>query len=163
MYGTGKECKHLSPTEAAYIAGVIDGEGCIGVIFRGPKPGKYRQGDFAFHISICMSTPEVINALVRYTGLGSLLGPFESDPSKHPIYRWSVTSRGAVSLAEQIAPYLQLKTSQAELMMNVNQKLLLFPERRHDLEWLRKIKQTFHDYNSRGRKRVALQELGICR
>jgi hypothetical protein len=148
-YGTGKRCDLLDPIDAAYAAGLIDGEGYIGMCYRKPNP-KYEYGAFCPLIAINMNSKGVLQWLATFTAIGNVLGPYEKGGNRAPGFQWSVTSAGAASFAEQIRPYLKVKQPSADLLIEVDAELSRNPARMRDQEWLMKVKATFHDLNARG-------------
>jgi len=93
----------MKPTFKAYVAGLMDGEGCIAIL-------RDRRGYYKLQIQITQKYPgEVFRKLERHFG-GSTY-----DDGKYGKKRWQVTSRQATKMLMKIIPYLELKRDQAAL------------------------------------------------
>src|ERR1700677_1482106 len=90
-YGTGRACNPLSNTDAAYIAGLIDGEGTVGVTWRKPTSIS-RHGRFGFHVAGNMTAEVVLDWVAEATGIGSKIGPFDTEGNRAKSFRWAATS-----------------------------------------------------------------------
>jgi hypothetical protein len=116
---------HLTEAEKGYLAGIIDGEGCIRLARR---LGKRGQHIYLIQVVIANTSPKLhewleskipgsgyVNKKTHYT---------DPRPSSHPAqwkpsYRWIVSgSRFAIVFLKEIAPYLIIKREQAELLIN---------------------------------------------
>jgi hypothetical protein len=97
----------FSPTDLAYCAGIIDGEGSIG-IYRRLERRTYR-----ITVAVAMCETEAVTLLCELFG-GSIAVGCRTDRDKHrPQYAWhAAASMGALCLRE-ILPYLRIKKAQA--------------------------------------------------
>ena len=115
-YGKDKLIKSISQpivlkeTEKAYIAGIIDGEGCITM----GKGGRDRS-DYHDSITVEMACSEVPNFLYKLSG-GSLKERNREGRTKK-FWCWYIRAKGGEELLTQIIPYLVLKKRQAELFL----------------------------------------------
>jgi len=97
----------------AYFAGLIDGEGYIGMESRGG--GWYRPC-----IRVKMTCQRTIEAIRAHFLVGRVVlrHPATSSPYYKPTHKpqweWCVTYKGAISVLERIMPYLITKKSIAE-------------------------------------------------
>ena len=104
----------LSPPTAAYIAGLIDGEGCIGInkvtrpVERGYPSGFVYRGD----VSVTMTTPDVLYWMQRESGVGQV-NPKKPQPNRQDTWTWRVGSRQGSCLLVTILPHLRVKHLQA--------------------------------------------------
>lgn len=116
-------------TDKAYIAGFIDGEGCIGIYQR--HKGK-DKGHYEPKVSIGQSNKEILEKILKmmdnlkssYVSLSckGTIGNRTKDYYQLNIFRLSSIKE----LLEEIYPYLILKQKQAEIMLNfVNHRLTL--------------------------------------
>jgi hypothetical protein len=95
--------------EAAWIGAIVEGEGCISLIKR---PRRLRHwGGYDAKIIVTNTDPEVISALLRLTGIGSVL--LKNRNSSHvlhptkPCYNWTVSRyEDVIALGRQILPFL---------------------------------------------------------
>jgi hypothetical protein len=150
-YGIGRPCKILSVAEAAYVAGLIDGEGCIGMVTRKPT-AACKNGRFVLHVSVAMTSPLILDWLIEITGIGTRnrSGYKPSSDTRSPFFRWQVTSSGAASLVEQLLPYLRLKQKNASALLRVHRELVRYPAQKFDKQWLLRTRETFRALNQKG-------------
>lgn len=94
-----------------YLAGLIDGEGCISV-------GKQTRKDmispyYHLRISIEMTSKEVINKI--YQHYGGSLHKQKNRLNRKAVYTWSITGKYAYELLSLLIPYLIIKRQEAIL------------------------------------------------
>jgi len=121
---TGSVIGHLSETEKGYLAGIIDGEGCIMLARHLGKRGKY-----VYHVYVAIANTSV--ALhhwleQRLPGAGYVrqrrrVKVDARSTSNQPLWRtgydWIISgNRVAMVLLREITPYLVIKRAQAELL-----------------------------------------------
>jgi hypothetical protein len=107
----------ISETQYAYLAGLIDGEGCL---FISKYQGKHNVTPvYRAQIIICMTNKEVIDYICEVTGAGkSYFSPARSDKLSH-IYRWVVNSYDDIKIIlNGIMPHLRVKKTEAEMMLD---------------------------------------------
>lgn len=110
---TYRKVKKLSREDAAYIAGVIDGEGTISLSRR--HRGEYRQ----LVISISSTEPQLLRYVHTAIGAGRITNKRASRINHTPSVTYVIDNRQALALLEQIAPYLRTyKAQRAELILN---------------------------------------------
>ena len=106
---TVQRTKVMSLTDAAYLAGIIDGEGSVGVW----KNGVYRIA--AVHVA---NTDKGLMVWLRRTvGKAGYLHPKLDDGfgRTKPCYDWSVQAQiDVLSLLKQVAPYMVIKRNKAQ-------------------------------------------------
>lgn len=113
------EILSLTPEERAYMAGLIDGEGCIFAASVGPN----RHRTVYPIVCVAMTHYGVIEWLCLRLKAGTVKnhGSAKSRPAHYkPQYRFSVFGKRAILLCSTLLPYLKVKRRQAELV-------LLFP------------------------------------
>jgi len=112
----------MSPTEAAYVAGIIDGEGWVEYRYvqrrRNTRPGKpiYRT------LIIRMEVPQVDGRLIDYLMKTTAEGNRDIKRyPKHPTYkdqhRWRLSHHAVYRVLKQIYPYLIVKREKAQLVI----------------------------------------------
>ncbi len=90
----GKQCREcraidyptpnvISPAEAAWIAGIIEGEGCF-------SPSGDRG---AWSICVVMTDQDVIQRLHDLTGIGSIYTMREADNTRKKAWQWGIYNR----------------------------------------------------------------------
>ena len=110
---TCRKVKKLSREDAAYIAGVIDGEGSI-LLSR-----KHRGENRQFVISISSTEPQLLKYIHTAIGAGRITNKRAARINHTPSVTYAIDNRQALALLEQIAPYLRTyKTQRAELILN---------------------------------------------
>ena len=92
----------------AYVAGVIDGEGCIGLYC--PQSTHSTQ----LQVKVSLTNKELVYWFYSTFGGGFRYEPARNERSK-PSYRWLVGGNQALKFLKQVHPYLRLKKPQAEI------------------------------------------------
>lgn len=103
---TPMDVKALTTPEAAYIAGLIDGEGTITLT------RKHRNENRQLAITISNTERRLLNFVLTAIGAGKITGKRTSQPHHTPSFTYALYNRQALNLLEQIHPYL--KTYKAE-------------------------------------------------
>ncbi|MCD6006905.1 LAGLIDADG family homing endonuclease [Halomonas sp. IOP_31] len=103
----------LTADELAYMAGMIDAEGCIAI-------GRDRYKVTPWH-RLQVSVANTDQRLM--TWLTERFGGFVCSVKRHKVehkhgYQWYITQEGAASLTRALAPYLVIKRAQAELAVS---------------------------------------------
>ena len=108
---------NLSVVDAAYLAGLIDGEGSIAVsrTQTGAAAKACKRGHaYRASVTVTMTDLDLLKWAKRATGVGQIC-PKKVNVIKHrPAWTWSVWSTQAAALLEQLLPYLRIKKGQAE-------------------------------------------------
>ena len=106
-------CKTLSPTDAAYLAGIFDGEGSIGV-------SRYRNKEnacgykFEPYVNITNTSKAMLDWVCEKTGLDKVYDRKESSiKAKRRCWRWSARRLEVAPLLRQVIPYMVVKKDQA--------------------------------------------------
>lgn len=102
----------VSDIDCAYLAGLFDGEGTIGIYYR---RRNYIQ-------SVKMSSVDIRDLRELYESFGCI-GSFavydNKSTTNYPQARWGITKRSEiVSFLNLLLPFLRLKRSQAVLMLD---------------------------------------------
>jgi hypothetical protein len=96
-----KVARTLTIADAAYLAGLVDGEGTISLSRR--HANERRQ----LVISISSTELELVDWPVRATGVGKVTRKRTSSDKHAPSLTYSVSNRQALAVLEQIAPFLR--------------------------------------------------------
>ena len=112
VQSTCAELKTLTPTEAAYLAGLIDGEGSFFIA----KLKRANKIGFTYTPTmVIINTSDVMITLChRY---GGHYQAQEHTVNWKTVHRWYISSRLVKHYLPQIMPYLQIKPLQAVVMM----------------------------------------------
>lgn len=100
-YSSSKEPNKLSETDAAYMAGIFDGEGCIN--YR--DSGRYQE---KASIQVRMTNKEVLTWIADKSGLGNCTQQ-KTLPSGKECFQWSTSGWGAALLLLQLDKYIIVK------------------------------------------------------
>lgn len=102
-------------TKLAYLAGVIDGEGCIG-IRRTKRTGSCKSTRYSAAVTVGNTSRVLIEQLVRAFGVGCVTYRYPTK-TKRACYLWSLSSRGAREVLRAVQPYLIVKREQAAVLL----------------------------------------------
>lgn len=91
----------LSVTDAAYLAGIIDGQGTISL------SRKHRTDNRQLAISVSSTERPILEYIQTACGVGKITGKRNYNSKHAPSYTYTVCNRQALSLLEQISQYLQ--------------------------------------------------------
>lgn len=147
---TGSLARKLTPIEAAYLAGIIDGEGSIILYKRGKGA--------ALRLSVANTNPELIRWCVSMAGVGNVVRKESDNPRHKSSYLWLVNSQAAASVLEQIVVYLVIKVRQAEIAIEFQNRLKV-PCHKADKEWQKQWRTEMRVLNRRGPMPEAEQHL----
>lgn len=117
--------KLMSPAEAAYIAGLLDGEGTVCLAAR--KDKDCRNHFFYPRVQISNTSLDLLDRVLEITGNGYVTRSSSPEGQK-PGYVWKIGARQARYILPQVLPYLVLKRRQAEIV--IQQGELLEEDRR---------------------------------
>lgn len=102
----------MTSTDWAYLAGIIDGEGCIGVYW--DKSSK----TYKLTLAISSTSVEWLIALQEKFGLGNVhVQKHKAKKNWKLQAHWSLTHSHAQEILRGCLPYLGIKKSQAELAL----------------------------------------------
>lgn len=102
----------LSGIDAAYIAGLIDGEGTVSLL------RKHKQDNRQVVVSISNTDCPLINYLLEAIGAGKATGKRTYSERHTPSFTYAITNRHALDLLRQVAPYLRTyKARRTELLL----------------------------------------------
>jgi hypothetical protein len=105
----------MTDTELAYAAGIIDGEGCIGIYKRNAlnrTAGGDGRRTYRTMITVAMCEPTIVEFLYRIFG-GCQSRIRASGPKSRPQFSWTIAAVQAGRCAELLLPFLRLKNRQA--------------------------------------------------
>lgn len=109
---TYRKTNTLSVADAAYIAGLIDGEGTVTLSRR------HRKDNRQLVVSISNTERPLLEYVLKTVGTGVLARKRISKEHHTPSLTYSVTNRQAISLLEQITPFLKTyKLERSQLIL----------------------------------------------
>ncbi len=103
------------PHLLAYLAGVIDSDGSIGIkrSTYGMRHGNGGQATYSERVMCRQVTPQAIDILRdTFGGYRGITAP--STPRGKPLHSWQVTDLKAVACLQALRPFLHVKTAQAD-------------------------------------------------
>jgi LAGLIDADG endonuclease len=106
----------ITEVEKAYLAGLVDGEGCIAI--NRSADSRYVEG-FAYYprVTVAMCDREPLEYYKVLTGFGALNSKPSYKKGWTPIHQWTVSTRQAEKLLKMIYPYLKIKREQAQIFL----------------------------------------------
>jgi hypothetical protein len=135
----------LTKTERAYLAGLIDGEGCIAIVKR-LRPA-HKSPEYTLHIVIAQSNQSFLCLWQRKTSLG-FVSPAGKNGSQRFIFQWRIGSRQAEELLRLVCEFLILKREQAEIALEFRESI-----------WPRKAQLTIQEIEMREDWRFRISQL----
>lgn len=149
--------------QKAYLAGIIDGEGCIRICKQRPRAINRDYSTIYFlRIEVRMVDREAIDFLKSVFGGGVYV--YKNHKSSKPvIFDWIVSHRNAVKIIKDIYPYLRVKKNQADLALKFSETIgkvgrnkngtskkltnRILSIREHLFEEMKKAKKTYQSYS----------------
>lgn len=140
-YRSGRKALELGVVDAAYIAGFVDGEGCIFAYMR--------RDVIALRLHIVNTKRDVLDWIREVTGVGNVTRWATSSPKHANRYDWIANAEAAGSVLAQILPYLRVKAAQADLALDILARLS-DPAFKADRSWQRAKRDAMKAMNARG-------------
>jgi len=107
-----RKVKKLSREEAAYIAGIIDGEGTISLTRK--HRGEHRQ----LMVSISSTEQPLLKYVLKIIGAGRITNKCTYRDNHTPSVTYAISNRQALAVLEQVRPYLKTyKAKRAQLIL----------------------------------------------
>ena len=100
----------METEDIAYLAGIVDGEGCISVMRL--SRGNRSSATFMARISVAMTSEKIVRWIKATTEVGTVHVKCHQ-PGRKKQWLWLVNSRNAVGLLRTLLPFLKLKKPQA--------------------------------------------------
>lgn len=106
------DVKTLSRTNAAYIAGLIDGEGTVTLT------RKHRNENRQLAVSISNTEKPLLEFVLEMIGAGKITGKRTTSSKHSPSFTYAVYNRQALKLLKQIQPFLRTyKSARSALIL----------------------------------------------
>lgn len=120
-----------------YLAGLMDGEGCVG-IRRVQTKATYGRPCYCLVIQLAMTYQPVIEILCEEFGGVIYIDHWYVHLKHKPSYKWTVYGRKAAAILAKMLPTLIVKREQAELALrfqaNMHEKFNGYPVKLTDAE-----------------------------
>jgi len=109
---------HLKENEKYYLAGIIDGEGCVS--FTRSKSEYSDKYIYRMQLTITNTSNNLLDWLEsRFEGKGHICKSIRKTNNKRTCWDWTISGpRRTVRFLQEISPYLIIKREQAELLHN---------------------------------------------
>jgi hypothetical protein len=106
------DVKPFSPPEAAYIAGLIDGEGTITLT------RKHRNENRQLAVTISNTEKDLLDYVLDTIGAGKITGKCTTRAHHTPSFTYAIYNRQALDLLKPVHPYLKTyKAKRATLIL----------------------------------------------
>jgi hypothetical protein len=119
-----------SQTHWAYIAGIMDADGCF-MISRHHRKTLKRvarllnverwSATYMANVKVCMIEPEAVRFIQNVSGIGKITldGARSSRPNSKPIYHWLERDKAKIiPFLEQVIPFLKVKKNRAQHLLD---------------------------------------------
>jgi hypothetical protein len=142
----GNRAREMSATDAAYLAGIIDGEGHISIYggYGGADPHRYRA-----HLGVANTSMSLLEWCKSATGVGGIAVQRKVSETRKAVWQWMVVSEGAASVLVQVLPYLVIKADRAKLVVEFQSRLRQ-PALKADRAWQHDVVARVRELNARG-------------
>jgi len=115
----------LTPNEKdiVYLAGIIDGEGYIGIVKYKTKP---YVSDYTFTLRLTVTNTNLIlmNWIqLNFGGTVHKHAPRDTHPNHRITYTWRIGCSKATSILRKVYPYLIVKQSEAKLAIKFQKQM----------------------------------------
>lgn len=102
----------MNDTEAAWLAGFLDGEGSLMVL----RTVRRKYVSYVPAISATSTTPALVQTVYRLCG-GKVSKPFQPKGNSKTAQVWMLTGKRVGPVLRKVSPYLVAKRQQAELLI----------------------------------------------
>lgn len=125
----------------AYLAGIIDGEGCIAIDRKKHSDVRKEWMSYAVVLSVGNNSFELITWLKDNFG-GNITEYVRED--KRTYWRWATSEKKTLrNILKQTRPYLVIKKEQADLAISYSEKCCQLSGRRGVPIWLKRRREEY--------------------
>jgi hypothetical protein len=130
----------MDRTERAYMAGIIDGEGCIYVNKRKPTGRRVTPG---YGVKVCISITDrgLVDWMAAHAGLQSIHHVANPGPNRKPKWYCAWNNSMAELLLNQVREFLVIKTRQADLGLELLAHMRTTPLEKNALNMMAPVSQ----------------------
>lgn len=110
----------ITETDYAYLAGLIDGDGCVLVRRRDHKarPGDRQRGpSFSLNVKVGGETKHIYDLRKKHGNVGSVYT--RKGKRKRHLAEWTIAAKRGRALLEKVVPHLILKRPQGLLVLQM--------------------------------------------
>lgn len=141
----GVLAEDLTVPQQAYLAGMIDADGHIGIYNRATAKGCGAR----LRLSVSNTDTTLLEWIQATTGIGSIVPKDKGNARCKPTYEWVTSAEAAASVLKQVIPYMIVKRARAELAIEY-QVGLSDPINRADVESRERYRAEMLRLNKRG-------------
>jgi hypothetical protein len=107
----------VAETDKAYLAGLIDGEGCIHIAetLNHRTPNRPPVTEMHLIVAITSVDRDFLDYYQKLTGLGSVHNGSKDHDNCRATFQWWITSKQATAMLFLVYPYLKIKKEQADI------------------------------------------------
>lgn len=137
---------NITDIELGWLAGILEGEGSFVL---GTTPKGYPR----YEVTVSMTDEDVINELLRITGMGRIYGPYKKKKVQwKPSWKWSVVKEADVKdLCLRVKPLMYRRRR-----LQINRLLTVLYQRRNE----RQIPKLIYEHYGKYRVIVKGRRLG---
>lgn len=111
----GAKINKMSKCQLAYIAGILDGEGCIAISKKKCRDGTAKGIQYRLYVSVANTDLKMIKFIKQTTGVGSIYKIKRNCERHKTAWRWNLWSIQASDLLRDVHSYLITKKNQAKI------------------------------------------------
>ena len=112
--------KELTQAEVGYLAGLLDGEGCISVLRVRSRRERLKGRvvtHYAIQIRIGNTFPRLLDWIAEKVGGRVYAIRWKARGNRKPCWHWYIGGKAAKPFLELVRPYLIVKAKQADVAM----------------------------------------------
>lgn len=109
--------QNIADEQWAYLAGIIDGEGCICI--HGQKCWNRKRTKRYTYYTLFLTVGNTSYRLLKWLhdNFGGSLAPAKKKENRRQVWHWNTASKHAEDILTRVLPYLVIKKDQAELAL----------------------------------------------
>jgi hypothetical protein len=113
LMGEGK----MPKLSAGYVAGFIDGEGCLSVFKSKPRPSR-SYAEYVAVLVVVNTNRDVLEAIRDWVGTGTVYDASRASAMHKRTYQYHAKGRQLIPILKRLMPHLVVKRRQARLMLD---------------------------------------------
>jgi hypothetical protein len=110
-------------TDKAYLAGIIDGEGCI-CFHKTHKNDVIRNSSYCPRVRITNTNKPLLDWVMVTVGLGNVRRMKMYPSNNIPGYEWYINGKRCAGLLIELLPYLKVKKLQADVVIRFSETMI---------------------------------------
>lgn len=116
--------ENIKDIDLAYTAGLLDGEGHIGIhkSKNGFRKGVPRELKYSARLMIANTNIDIMHWL--QLNFGGSIAKDVRDGNRKDCYRWQIYGNKMLEFLKLVAPYLKIKSSQAKIVIDWQSKII---------------------------------------